>query len=454
MSDVTFTALGGSGVEIGASCFLISSNGKDIILDSGLHPKKEGKASLPDFSLLRRAPDAVLITHGHVDHSGSLPYLMKHFPGASGYATKPTVQIMDRMLHNSVSVMSMLALERGIREYPLYTHRDADNALRRTYGLRFDREFSPVGDAPVRARFHHAGHVLGSASVLLKLESHTIYYTGDVCAANQYLMRGMDLLDKDVQVDTLIIESTRGAQDESTLRSYGKEIRRFTREIKAVLDGGGVVMVPCFALGRTQEMLNIIDKLQTDGQLPKVQVYASGLGRAVYEIYMRNRQYLRPEAPMSPLEQFKRIGDVWDPKVARDLLREPCIIVATSGMMIENTPSAMIAKEMVKEDRHGIFFVGYLDPDTLGYALLHSEPGQKLAFEPGGKEVPVTLRNIRNFQFSAHAPRQDLLRLIEHIEPRNVVFVHGDEEAVAWMRDNAPAGCTKIAPAIGETVAL
>ena len=444
----------GGGAEIGANCYLLTVGEYHILLDCGIHPKKEGREALPSLGLLQRAPDALVVTHGHIDHCGAVPYLMKEFPTTACYATKPTVSIMDRMLHNSVSVMTTLGRERGIRDYPLYTHSDVDFAIRHCTGMAYDAAFTTSWNSPCKTTFIHAGHVLGSAGVLLELPDHTIYYTGDICLTDQELMSGLRPLDPSIKVDTLIIESTRGAHVDDEQWTFDSEIQRFCAEIRKVVENGGVALVPAFALGRTQELLNIIDRMQRAGELPEVPVYASGLGRAIYEVYDRYSEFLRPEANLSPLYQFKRIGDVWDPKVTRDLLREPAIIVATSGMMVENTPSAMIAQEMVCHDHHGIFFVGYLDPDTLGYKLLHAEVGDKLRFELEGREVPVSLANRQTFAFSSHAPRADLCHVIQSTSPRNVVFVHGDPPALEWLQANSNGVAHKYAPDIGETVTI
>ncbi|MFO7975334.1 MAG: MBL fold metallo-hydrolase [Candidatus Hydrogenedentota bacterium] len=453
MSTVKFTVLGG-GTEIGANSYLLSGAGTDIVLDCGIHPKKEGREALPDLSLLTRAPDAALVSHGHVDHCGAVPYLLRHFPGLFVYTTRPTVAIMDRMLHNSVAVMEMLERNEGIRDYPLYTHEDVGFALRRTDGLELDYEFALTYQSPVRAEFRSAGHVLGSACILLRFPGHTMFYTGDVCTSHQELMRGHDLLEDDVQVDTLICESTRGAEEAGTEHTYEGEIKRFAGEVTKVLESGGVVLVPAFALGRTQEILNIIARLKRSRMIPRVPVYASGLGRAIYEIYSDHLDYLRPTADLRPLDEFRRVGNVWEPEFVEALLDNPCIIVATSGMMVENTPSAMIAQEMVRSKRHGIFFVGYLDPDTLGYRLLHANTGDKMAFENPGRNVKVRLDNRQQFSFSAHASRQDLQQLIEHVDPKNVVFIHGDPEAVEWMTANSNGRARKYAPVLGQTLAL
>jgi Cft2 family RNA processing exonuclease len=452
VSTIEFTSLGGSG-EVGASSHLIAGDGIEILLDCGMHPKKEGLQALPALSLLRRSPEAVLVTHGHIDHCGCVPYLLKNFPNTTPYATAPTVSIMDRMLHNSVSVMETIALERGIQGYPLFTHSDVEYAIRRSYGLEYDQEFALHYRSDVRASFHSAGHVLGSASVLLRFEGHSVFYTGDVCTTDQVLLQGFSY-DNEHPVDTLIIESTYGATSDAGAIRNEDEVARFGREATKVLAGGGAVLVPAFALGRTQEMLNMIDLLQEQGDLPPVKVYASGLGRAIYEVYGKYSHYLRPGAELSSLNKFKRIGDVWERGVVRELIGEPCIIVATSGMVIQNTPSAMIAQEMVRHTHHGIFFVGYLDPDTLGHKLRTSKKNDELVFEVGGKPVKVRMENFQRFHFSAHAPREALLDIIEKLTPKNIVFVHGDPDAIAWMKENANSNCRKFAPAIGKVIRL
>ena len=453
MSQVLLTALGGSG-EIGASCFLLQEGTNDVLLDCGIHPKKEGEAALPELSLLSRPPTAVIVTHAHIDHCGAVPYLMRLFPTTDCYTTIPTADIMDRMLHNSVAVMGKIAVEQNISEYPLYSHRDVDKAFKRLYAMEYDEEFGLDLAMPHRVSFHPAGHVLGSASVLVKTESHTLFYTGDICAANQELLGGLEPIDKEEHVDTLVLECTKANDDDAESKSFGKEIQSFAREISRVIQDGGVVLVPCFALGRCQELLTVISRLMDAGDLPEVPVYASGLGRAIHELYLRHSDYLQPKADLRSLDEYESVGDVWNPSVRRELLAEPAIIVATSGMMIENTPSAMLAKEMVKHQQHGIFFVGYLDPDTLGYKLLNAEPAEPLVFERGTAPVKVRLQNRQTFSFSAHAPREDLESVVEHVQPENVVLVHGDMDAIERMRDHCNGAARVFAPTIGETIAL
>jgi len=450
---ISFDVLGGGG-EVGASCFQLRINGHHILLDSGTHPKKEGLESLPEFSLLSRAPDAVLISHAHVDHVGSLPYLSKQFQHVKSYATIPTARIMDRMLHNSVSVMTTIKRERGIDAYPLYEHEDVAYAMRGVRSHDFDESFELPLPTPIEVSFHHAGHVLGSASILLKTPGHNLFYTADICESDQELMEGFAPHDFDVEIDTLIIEATHGATEETRIHSYEEEASRLGESIAAVIRGGGSVLIPCFALGRMQEILNIVARLQEEGAVPTVPIYASGMGRAIYEIYDRYYDYLNPESILRPLDMFGRIGNIWEPQVVHSMLEKPCIIVATSGMMLENTPSALIAEQMVKQNHHGIFFVGYLDHETLGYKLLHGEKGAAFQFALGHLPVECKLDNIKRFHFSAHAPRKALKRVVERLRPKNVIYVHGDPDALRWMQDNTANGARSHIPTVGQTVVL
>lgn len=448
---ISFSVLGGGG-EVGANCFVLGVDGHQILLDCGTHPKKEGPAALPDFSMLERTPDALIVSHAHVDHCGAMPYLSRLHPMIRCFTTIPTARIMDRMLHNSVAVMGTIAKERGIEGYPLYEHKDVNFAMRGVRGHEFNTPFLLPIDPPAEVTFYYSGHVMGSASVLLRFSDHVVFYTGDVCETDQELMRGCNPLEQHLRVDTVITESTHGAMDDSGLRSYAEESERLADAVAAVLNGGGSVLLPSFALGRTQEMLNMLARHQEEGRIPSVPIFASGLGRAIYELYDRFAHYLKPGADLRPLERFGRIGNVWVPSEVHRMIEKPCIIVATSGMMLENTPSALIAQTMVKETRHGIFFVGYVDPDTLGHRLLNSKPGDALHFEYGKSPTEVSLTNIQRFHFSAHASRSALARSIARLSPKNVVFVHGDPEAIEWMRANTAAQCHAFSPSLGQTV--
>ena len=290
----SFTVLGG-GEEIGANAYLLEIDGLSFLLDAGLHPKKYGQESLPDYGGISGELEAIFISHAHLDHVGSLPLINRQHPQASIFATLPTKEISLRMLHNTVTVMNIFRKEKGYLEYPFFS-----------------------------------------------------------------LMR--------------------------------------------------------------------------QGQIPSVPLYLSGLGKSITEIYQDHRRYLRQPTSIFDFELFSVLG--WlDDLAVETLLRKPCVIVATKGMMVENTPSARIARLLVQEERHAIFFCGYIDPDTLGYRVFHAQPGEELTFSPESEPVRVRTPNIKRFYLSSHADRYELLELARKVHPRNIILVHGEKEGLEFMQE-------------------
>ncbi len=217
-------------------------------------------------------------------------------------------------------------------------------------------------------------------------------------------------------------------------QNRAQEIERFAVEAARILSGGGCVLIPAFALGKTQELLIIIHRLMTEGKIPPVPLYISGLGKSITEIYLNFPLYLRPEASTLSFDLFSVLGFLDDLSISA-LLKDPCLIVATNGMMVEKTPSARLARFMVREERHGIFFCGYIDPDTLGYRVFHAQPGDGISFLPEEGPVQIVNPNIKRFYLSSHADRHELLVIARRLHPRLIVLVHGMKEGMEFLRE-------------------
>ncbi|MBI5966305.1 MAG: MBL fold metallo-hydrolase [Deltaproteobacteria bacterium] len=439
----SFTVLGG-GQEIGANSYLLKIHGVSLLLDAGLHPKKYGQESLPEYGTITEELEAIFISHAHLDHVGSLPLINRQQPQAPIFATIPTKDIALRMLHNTVTVMNIFREEKGYLEYPFFEHGDLRPLEGEIIGLEFNPGIYASAAAKqvhservrlrgnIQARFISSGHILGSAGLLLRQGKRNLYYTGDISVKDQALISGAVL--PEGKIDFLILECTYANDPEYYSRNRPKEIESFAGEASRILSAGGCVLIPAFALGKTQELLFILHRLIRRGQIPPVPLYISGLGKNITEIYQEHRRYLRPQASTLSFELFSVLGFLDDLSV-ESLLRDPCLIVATNGMMVENTPSARLARRMVQEERHGIFFCGYIDPDTLGYRVFHSQPGEALTFSPQEEPVMVKNPNIKRFYLSSHADRYELLEIARIVRPRITVLVHGVKEGMEFLKE-------------------
>lgn len=432
-----FTALGGCG-EVGANSYYLELDGTGVLLDAGIHPKKYGLKSLPMIDALRRKEiHAILISHCHIDHLGALPVILKYFPTPRIFMTRPSLPVSIRMLHNTVTVMERLKEEKRVVEYPFYTHQDIDMIINLFQAMDYDRPFSipsmnGYSRPDLEGVFLDAGHILGSAGVVIRAGEGTVFYTGDTCRHDQTVIKGS--IYPEEKIDVLILETTLCSSPEAENKRRGNEIQRFAAEIRRVIARGGSILIPTFALGRTQEILAILDKLRNRNRIPRVPIRAGGMGRVFSKIYDR---FLLQTRRKDPELLFKDIEvKVLGPKTPlnKKLLKEPCIIVATSGMLSEKTPANRMAQEMVEDPKNGIFFVGYLDEETRGFQLLTADKGEEVVFD---EAAPPRVKNcdVLSFRFSAHSHRGEILSVVEDLRPRKVVLVHGEKGSVGWAAE-------------------
>ena len=243
---ITFLPIGG-GNEIGANSYYLNINGNGIILDCGIHPQKIGLQSLPNFDLLNnRSIDTCLISHAHQDHLGSLPFLIKKFPYVKIITTPQTRALAELTLHNSVS---LLKKEIDEKDFELYNHDEVDLLIKmieyKEYESKFElNSFHQFKDSKVDVKFYNAGHILGSAGILLENNDHKIFYTGDINLTDQTLIPKAKL--PDTKIDTIILETTYGATDSDLLLDWNSESFRFAKEASKILNNGGSILIPVF----------------------------------------------------------------------------------------------------------------------------------------------------------------------------------------------------------------
>lgn len=426
---------------IGASAWFVELEGHRILLDAGTHPKREGHASLPLYKTIAREPlDAIAISHCHHDHVGSLPVALRYFPDAHVLLTDLSYFVAERVLHNSVNVMTRQRDELGIKEYPLYTHDEVDDIESRFQGFRYNREIDWAAFKKSRAgantsptlEFYDAGHALGSAGVMLRGQKESVFYTGDVSFRDQTLLRGARF--NDVEADVLIMETTRGNRAIPAGFTREAEIERLTAAIQKVLARKGCVLIPTFALGRTQEILALLALLMRAGKLRNQPIYIGGLGRVFTEIYDLQAHRAHRQHPNLQLTEALNLVVLERGEAEKIKLNGGRIFVLTAGMMSENTAAHDLALRMIGDERQAIFFVGYADPDTPGGRLKAAAPGATFHFSTSGGEATKRCE-VQDFDLTAHANRDELLDLVGQVNPRTVLLGHGEADSRAWFEE-------------------
>jgi len=434
---------------IGASAWFVEMEGHRLLMDAGTHPRIEGRAGLPSYDLIKNEElDAIAISHCHHDHVGSLPVALRYFPQAHVLMTELSYFLVERVLHNSVNVMKRQRDELGLKDYPLYTHDEVDELFSRFQGFKYNREIDWASFHKARAgflsptlEFYDAGHALGSAGIMVRGRKETLFYTGDVCFHDQTILSGARL--EDVKADVLIMETTRGNRQLPPGFSREAEIERLSSAILRVLQRRGSVLIPAFALGRTQEILALLAILMGEGKLKPQPVHIGGLGRVFTEIYDLESHRTHRQLPNLQLREALNLVVLDQKQVEKMKFAGGRLFVITAGMLSENTASLKLAMRMLDDERHAIFFVGYADPDAPGGRLKASRPGEPFILDPNAGQVTRRCE-MEEFDLTAHANRQDLLDFVGKVEPRVVLLSHGDDDSREWFAAQIHARHPKI----------
>ena len=432
--SLNFAALGG-GDEVGRSSYLISIGVHDVLIDCGIsvgasHREKQ----IPDLSSVTRL-DALLVTHAHTDHVGWIPALVasvEHFPI---YCTKPTAELLPLMLRDS-------------REH--YERRLAQAQLQRAHDPTapfvaedysrddiFETETrlleAPVGETigiagtDLTATFFPAGHILGAAGIILEGGGRRVVISGDIGSAHQHTVSSFNVPDGLGDVDLLVLESTYGDLSRPRSSVAESELVNFVSQTIA----HGIALLPCFALGRAQEVLAILNSARRAGRLPHdLKILTDGMINKINPIYTEH-------AKLDPGD-FVEIGGQLD----RDIAVEgavcgemtPTVVVTTSGMLTGG-PVIEWARRLLPDSRHQMALLGYQDEGAPGGLLkklvsqdrppypvtLHDQAGSPL-------EVTVAAR-VKLIGMSAHADQDGLVAYAAAVRPKRIVLVHGEEHA-------------------------
>jgi len=448
------TFLGAAGTVTGSK-FLVEHAGRRVLVDCGLFQ------GLKPLRLMNWAPppvdprtlDAVLLTHAHIDHSGYLPALVRDgFKGAV-WCTSATLELCRLLLPDSGHLQeedAAYANRRGFSKHhpalPLYTEADAEHALTRLRTVRFEQPLD-LGHG-LSARFTHAGHILGAASIRLDTGSTSVLFSGDLGRYDDVLMR--DPADPPA-ADTVVMESTYGDRlhpDDDPGDEFAEVIGRTIRR-------GGTVLIPAFAVGRAQLLLHVIAELKRRGAIPDVPVFLnSPMAIDTTALYRRfARGHRLDETQLQAMSTVARMVRSVEESESLNRVKYPSIIVSASGMLTGGRVLHHL-KALGPDPRNTIVLAGYQAAGTRGADL----QAGKRTLRIHGADHQIRAEVVTVTGLSAHGDADDLLRWARSMPgaPRRAYLVHGEPPASQALAQTlrGTLGWRVEVPALGDSVPL
>lgn len=466
MYDFISIEFWGAAQEVTGSKHLITSpDGTKILLDCGLLQGANSEESNRHFGFNPKEVDVLVVSHAHIDHSGSIPNLVKQGFRGKILTTAATIDVLSIMLADSARIQEDDAeyinkkrkAEGRKPIQPLYTLDDVDMTMKMFHAVRIKEHYQ--WNENISFYFTDAGHILGSACISIdikvKEETRRIFFSGDV---GRYKDRILKAPADFPQADVILLEST-----------YGNRLHDITEDaeqklldavIKTCINQQGKLIIPAFSLGRTQEIVYALDRMRTEGKLPKVRVYVdSPLSTSATKIMRRHTEYFNEdilEYMQTDPDPFAFPNLRYTPTIQESkAINEdegPAIIIAASGMMDAGRIKHHLAK-YIEDPKNTLLIVGYCEPSTIGGKILNGDKTIRIY----GKEFDVNASVEVISSYSAHADYAELIQFMNCQDPakvKNLYLVHGTIEAQEYFADKLrERGFENVfIPKIGEKV--
>lgn len=428
-SFIRVTALGGFR-EVGRSCSMLHTQDSKILIDCGVDVSSDSNGSpyihLPEVLPLETI-DAVVITHAHLDHSGLVPILYKYGFDGPIYCTPPTRDLMTLLQMDYLKVAASDA-----RTVP-YSAEHIRNVIQHCITMDYGDTTDITPD--VRLTFHNAGHILGSATAHFHIGEglYNIAFSGDIKYERTWLFN--PAVNRFPRLEAMFLESTYGGRED--FQPSRKEASESLKDIvQRCLKKKGKVLIPVFAVGRSQEVMIVLEELMRTRRIPRVSVYLDGMiweATAIHTAYpeylnnkLRTHIFQKGENPLLS-EIFERVENhEMRQKITAD--PAPCVVLATSGMM-NGGPVMEYFKSWAQDANNTIIFVGYQAEGTIGRRI--QKGWDEIPLNDGGNIVKIKMRMTLETcdGFSGHSDRRQLLNYVNNLSPRpeRVIFGHGEE---------------------------
>lgn len=424
----------GAASEVGRSCIEIETQGDRYILDCGVKFITEGFL-YPEGIFNYEQIDGVLISHAHLDHTGALPLFEHHNIVCPVFMTHQTLALTKILLKDSYKIARIKHL------HPAYERIDIKSVVDRVKRVEFDKWYR---HRKLKFMYLNAGHIPGSAMILLEVEGKRILYTGDFNTRTTKLMKPARVRDvmKHGRVDVVITESTYGHRE---LPARAQVEKDFLAAIKQVRKKGGKILVPVFAVGRAQEILIMLSKIDWDCPM-----YFDGMAKEITrKVLTHQSTYVTNKDTLHEMF-FNKVRTISSERSRNRIAEQDCGMFITTSGMLQGGPAIHYLKHMWHNPNDAVFLTGYQAKGTNGRRLL--EDG--IVFIKG-METPVRCQ-VKKFDFSGHADIEDVHMFIQKLDPSVVIAQHGDPESVAameeWARTNTRA--ETYAPTVGDEIDL
>jgi len=403
----------GGAQEVGRACMLLEEGKRNLMLDCGIKLGEKTEYPLLHDDELRRI-DNIVVSHAHMDHSGYLPHVYAKKAKPKIFVTKPTRDLMGVLLADYYRI------HHGEREQrKLFAASHVDGVMKDAKIVEYGKPFT----SGFRMTLHSAGHIMGSAMTMVEDGRKRIMYSGDICMRKT---RVLDPCVRGLHLDTLIMENTYGAK-EDIVPPYKESYQKMIKIINETLNKGGHVIIPSFAVGRAQEVLLALDDHMRSGALQPTKIFIDGMIDKAMKIYRHNALYANEDIKnrilMSEDDPFNS-PNFHHPrsKTREDVLKEPSIIVTTSGML-SGGPVLFYLEKLGADPRNTMIFVGYQAEGTAGSRVLAGE--RKIQTRDG--EIKLNLR-VESVRLSAHADFNELIQFVKSCRGLKRVFLmHGEK---------------------------